>query len=179
MFITGSCPMRDHNNNLMEFVKNPHLMRVFTSFGDNLTYPPVYWYEGDYIFPYLREIIEKKNIEMIIGYSAGGYPGFHLCNKYKLKGLHFNPAIASSSEAPTLQTLPDDYKNIPVFGEQTIIIGEKDRKWRGGVDAHLVINYLDEIGFEAAGGEILIIPDLVHEVPLDLFRMAFDYFKHK
>lgn len=174
MFITGSCPMRDKDNNLMPFVRSPYFEETFTMFGDELIYPSIYWYEGDYLFPLLESIVENKKPDMIIGYSAGGYLGFHLCNKYKLKGLHFNPAIASTSEAPTLQILPDEYKDIPIFNDQMMIIGEKDRKWRGGVDGHLVIKYLDSIGFS---GEINIIPDLEHGVPIQLFEMAFKYFR--
>jgi hypothetical protein len=179
MFITGSCNMRDKYNNLIPFEKEPFFIKTFTAFGDELVYPEIYWYEGDYLFPYLEKIVEKEHIDMIIGYSAGGHLGFHLCNKYKIKGLHFNPAIASTSEAPTLQTLPEDYKDIPVFGDQMMIIGERDRKNIGGVDAHLVIDFLLKVGFEEAGGEIMIIPGLEHSVPGPLFKMAFDYFREQ
>ena len=179
MFITGSCPMRDDENNLMPFVRNQYFIDTFTMFGDELIYPTIYWYEGDYLFHLLENIVEKKKPDMIIGYSAGGYLGFHLCNKYKIKGLHFNPAIASTSEAPTLQKLPDDYNDVPVFGNQVMIIGDQDKKWKGGVDSHLVIKYLKDKSFESAGGEIIIIPDLEHSVPISLFKMAFEYFRKK
>jgi len=179
MFITGSSPMRDENNKLIKFVRNPFFNKLFTSYGDRLIYPVIYWYEGDYVIPYLEKIIEDKNVDMLIGYSAGGYPGYYLCNKYKLKGLHFNPAIAASSEAPRLQSLTDGCFESPVFGDQMMIIGERDRRNRGGVDAHLVLNFLDSVGFEDAGGEILIIPELEHRVPPSIFRMAFDYYMNR
>ncbi len=177
MFITGSCWMRDKQNNLLPFVKSQGFIDTFTMFGDQLVYPEIYWYEGDYLFPYLEKIVEKENIDLIIGYSAGGHPGFHLCNKYKIKGIHFNPAIASSSEAPTLQILPEDYKNLPIYGDQVMVIGSEDKKYKGGVDSHLVVRYLEQKGFEAAGGEILIIPGLEHAVSLQLFKMAFEYYR--
>jgi len=174
MFITGSCRMRDEQNNLMPFVRSQHFINVFTMFGDKLIYPEIYWYEGDVLFPHLEKIIEKEHPDMIIGYSAGGHLGFHLCNKYNLKGLHFNPAIASTSEAPTLQRLPQDYLDIQVNNDQMMIIGERDRKYNGGVDGHLVISYLESKKFN---GQILIIPGLEHDVPLQLFKMAFEYFR--
>lgn len=160
----------------MPFEKSPYFEHVFTMFGDKLIYPPVYWYEGDYMFPYFEEIIEKEKIDLIIGYSAGGHCGFHLCNKYKIKGIHFNPAIARTSEAPTLQILPKSYKNFPVHYDQVIVIGEEDRKWKGGVDGQLVLQYLKSIQFDKKG-EIIIIPDLEHAVPIGIFKMVFEYYK--
>lgn len=174
MYIEGSCWMRDKKGNLKPFNRSKGLTSLLTSFGDKLIYPEVYWYEGDYLFPYLEKILEEEKIDLIIGYSAGGYTGFHLCNKYKIKGIHFNPAIASTSEAPTLQLLPEDYKNIPIFNEQAMIIGERDRKYRGGVDGQLVIKYLESNGFK---GNINIIPELEHSVPLELFEGAFKYYR--
>jgi len=177
MFITGSCWMRDEQNNLLPFERSQGFIDTFTMFGDQLVYPEIYWYEGDYLFPYLENILEKEKIDLIVGYSAGGYPGFHLCNKYKIKGIQFNPAIASTSEAPTLQILPEEYKNLPVFGDQIMVIGAEDRKWKGGVDGHLAVKYLESKGFEAAGGEILVVPELEHGVPLGLFKMVFEYYR--
>lgn len=174
MFLTGSRWMRDEQNKLIPFEKSPAIVKTFTMFGDEIIYPEIYWYEGDYLFPYLEEIVEKDKPDLIVGYSAGGYPGFHFCNKYKIKGLHFNPAFASTSEAPTLQTLPDDYKNIPIYDGQAMIIGEKDRKYRGGVDGQLVIKYLNDKGFK---GDINIIPGLEHEVSIRLFKMAFKHYR--
>jgi len=176
MFLTGSCWMRDKQNNLLPFVRSEDFINAFTAHGDQLVYPPIYWYEGNYMFPYLEKIIENNNIDLIIGYSAGGHPGFHLCNKYKIKGIHFNPAIAITSEAPTLQILPDDYKNIQPFKEQVMVIGAEDRKHKGGVDGHLVVRDLEKMGFDN-GGEILIIPGLAHDVPIQMFTIVFDYYR--
>jgi hypothetical protein len=175
MFITGSAWMRDENWNLKPFIRDPYFTRTFTMFGDRLIYPEIYWYEGDYIFPYLERIIEKEKIDLIISYSAGGHPGFHLCNKYKIRGIHFNPAIASTSEAPTLQILPEEYKNIPFFPEQVIILGENDKRPEG-VDAHLVLKYLEGIGFDEKS-EILIVPQLGHGVPIPIFKMIFEHYR--
>jgi hypothetical protein len=176
MFISGSVWMRDKDNNLLPFIKSPHFTRVFTMFGDQLIYPEVYWYEGNYLFQYLEDIVEKEKPDLIIGYSAGGHLGFHLCNKYKIKGIHFNPAIAPTSEAPTLQILPEDYKDIPINYDQVMVLGENDRKWRGGVDTHLVLKYLETIGFDEKG-EIFLIPGLEHEVPLSIFKMVFELYR--
>lgn len=176
MYISGSCWMRDDEGNLKPFNRNSDLERLFTSFGDELIYPEIYWYEGDYLFPYLERIVEKEKVELIIGYSAGGYIGFHLCNKYKIKGIHFNPAIAPTSEAPTLQILPNDYKNIPIFSDQIIVIGEEDRLSIGGVDGHLVYEYLERRGF-IEEGEVIIIPKIKHAIPFNIFKMIFEYFK--
>lgn len=176
MFINGSCWMRDEAGNLLPFVRDPHFTKTFTMFGDQLIYPEIYWYEGNYLFPYLEKIVEKEKIDLIVGYSAGGHPGFHLCNKYKIRGIHFNPAIASTSEAITLQILPEEYKHIPFFPEQVILLGEDDRKWNGGVDAHLVLKYLENIGFDEKG-EIVIVPQLGHGVPISIFKMMFEYYR--
>jgi hypothetical protein len=176
LFISGSVRTRDDFGRLIPFEKSPHFEHLFTMFGDELIYPPVYWYEGNYLFPFMEEIVEKEKPDVIIGYSAGGHLGFHLCNKYKIKGIHFNPAIARTSEAPTLQILPEDYKNIPINYDQVIVIGEEDRKFRGGVDGHLVHTYLQSIGFDKKG-EIILIPDLGHSVPLGIFKMVFEYFR--
>ena len=179
MFLTGSCWMRDKEGHLLPFVRSQGFIDIFTMFGDQLVYPPIYWYEGNYMFPYLEKIIEKEHVDLIVGYSAGGHPGFHLCNKYKIKGIHFNPAIAYTSEAPTLQILPNEYKANPMFGEQVMVIGGEDRKYKGGVDGHLVLRMLEEKGFESAGGEILIVPGLAHDVPHPIFKMVFEHFRQQ
>jgi len=167
--------MRDKEGKLLPFVRNPHFIKAFTSFGDNLVYPPLYWYEGNYMFPYLEKIVEKEHPDLIIGYSAGGHTGFHLCNKYKIKGIHFNPAIAHTSEAPTLQIATDEYKNLSVFNDQVIVLGENDRKDRGGVDAHHVLTLLEQKNFN---GEILVIPEMGHEVPINIFKILFEYYRN-
>lgn len=176
MFLTGSCWMRDKMGNLLPFIRSPHFIKTFTSFGDDLVYPELYWYEGNYMFPYLEKIIEKEHPDLIIGYSAGGHIGFHLCNKYKIKGIHFNPAIASTSEAPTLQIATDEYKNLPIFDDQVMVIGDRDRKSMGGVDGHLVLDFLEKSNFN---GEVLVIPELEHDVPINLFKMVFEYYRNE
>lgn len=178
MFITGSIWMRDDDNNLLPFIKSQNLVKIFTSYGDELVYPEIYWYEHEngYLFPYLEKIIEDEKIDLIIGYSAGGYPGFYLCNKYKINGIHFNPSMASTSEAPTLQTLPIEYKEMEIFNNQSIIIGEDDCLMNGGVDGHLVQEFLYENNFK---GDIIVIPNVEHIIPLELFKVAFDYYRSK
>jgi hypothetical protein len=168
--------MRDKMGNLLPFIRSPHFIKTFTSFGDDLVYPELYWYEGNYMFPYLEKIIEKEHPDLIIGYSAGGHIGFHLCNKYKIKGIHFNPAIASTSEAPTLQIATDEYKNLPIFDDQVMVIGDRDRKSMGGVDGHLVLDFLEKSNFN---GEVLVIPELEHDVPINLFKMVFEYYRNE
>lgn len=170
LFITGSVPPE------YGFSKSKGIVKILTQFDDDLVYPPLYWYNGDYIFPHVQKIIESQNIDAIVGYSAGGHISYHLSNKYQIPALSLNPAIARTSEAPTLQTVTDDISNSPICDKQLIVIGKNDRKYAGGVDGHLVEKELNMNGF---GGKIFVVPGVHHSISYRLFNKSFKYFYEK
>jgi len=179
LFINGSRDWLKGDLSLNVYRRNQDTSNILSQFGHHVIYGSVYWRAGEIIFEDMREIIENNNIKAIVGNSAGGYVAFYLSNKYRIPAMSINPAMCSTSEAPILQPLPDDMKNLPLFPKQLVIVGDKDSKASGGVDMNLVVDYLKEIGFEEKGGEMLILKDTRHRISKEQFNTAFEYFYKK
>jgi hypothetical protein len=179
LYINGSRPLLKDDLTLVVNRSNQNTSNIVSQFGDRIIYGNVYWRAGEMIFDDMMEIIENNNIKAIIGNSAGGYTSFYLSNKYKIPALSINPAMCSTSEAPTLQPLPADVKAAPLYPKQIVIIGDKDSKAVGGVDGELVMNDLKKMGFEEKGGEIIIYRDTYHRISKEQFDKAFKYFYKK
>jgi pimeloyl-ACP methyl ester carboxylesterase len=179
LFINGSREWLKDDLSLNIYRRNQKTSNILPQFGHHVIYGNVYWRAGDIIFEDMREIIENHNIKAIVGNSAGGYAAFYLSNKYKIPAMSINPAMCSTSTAPTLQPLPDDMKNLPLFPKQLIVVGDKDSKVNKGVDMNLVVEYLNKIGFEEKGGTILTLEDTYHKISKEQFDMAFKVFYKK
>ena len=152
---------------------------ILSQFGDIVHYPLIHWRGGDMIFDEVEEIIEEKNIDVLVGYSAGGFISYYMSNKYKIPNLSINPAMAPTSEAPRLQTVPDEARKASICGKQLIVIGEEDSLANGGVDGDLVVKDLRNKGFEESGSEFLFLPGVRHRLDYDQFNDAFVYFYKK
>lgn len=178
LFINGSRGWLKDDLSLNIYRRNQDSSNILSQFGDHVIYGGVYWRAGEIIFDDMREIIENNNIVAIVGNSAGGYTSFYLSNKYKIPAMGINPAMCSTSEAPTLQPLPEDIKVAPLYPKQLVIIGDKDSKKVGGVDGELTMKMLKEMRFEEKGGEILIVP-AEHKITREQFDNAFKHFYKK
>lgn len=179
LYINGSRGWLKDDLSLNIYRKDQITSGILSQFGDHVIYGSVYWRAGEIIFEDMSEIIENNNIKAIIGNSAGGYASFYLSNKYKIPAMSINPAMADTSEAPTLQPVPEDIKRYPVYPKQLIVAGELDTKESGGVDMNLVLEYLDKIGFEQKGGEIITLPNTYHRISGEQFDSAFKHFYKK
>ena len=180
LYLIGSGPELTSKGKLNIPRRNQRIYNVLSQFGDNVFYPSLYYRGGDILFYEVQEIIDNEDIDILIGNSAGGLLSFYLSNKLKIPALSINPAICSTSEAPRLQTIPEEAKNATINGKQLIVIGEKDAKSIGrGVDGHLTIDMLKEMRFEENGGEILILPDTFHRLSSEQFNEVFVHFYKK
>jgi hypothetical protein len=176
LFINGSSGWLKDDLSLNINRRNQLRSNILSQFGDQVIYGSVYWRAGEIIFEEMIEIMESRNVKAVVGYSAGGYISFHLSNYYKVPAMSVNPAMASTSEAPILQPLPDEFKNIPIYGKQLVVVGEKDTKADHGVDMPLVVEDLKKMGFENKGGEFLFLKDTYHRVSPEQFDSCFKYF---
>jgi len=179
LFINGSRGWLKDDLSLNIYRRNQDTSNILSQFGHHVIYGNVYWRAGEIIFEDMREIIESHNVKAIVGNSAGGYTSFYLSNKYRIPAMGINPAMCATSEAPTLQPVPEDIKSCPLYPKQLIIIGDKDTKAAGGVDGELTMKMLKEIGFEEKGCEILIYPDTYHKISREQFDNAFKHFYKK
>lgn len=177
LFINGLRDWFKDDMSLNIYRRNQTTSNILSQFGHHLIYGMVYWRAGDMIFDDMMEIIENNNIKAIVGHSAGGYASFQLSNGYKIPAMSINPAMASTSEAPILQTSP--FKNMPIFHKQLIVAGDKDTKANKGVDMELVIKDLKEKEFEEKGGEIIILKDTYHRISEQQFDSCFKHFYQK
>lgn len=179
LFINGSRPWFNDKGALNINRRKQSTSNILSQFGDHLIYGDVYWRAGEMIFDDMMEIIENNNVVALVGNSAGGYVSFNLSNRYKIPALSINPAMASTSEAPVLQPLPEDVKNSPLFPKQLVIAGDKDTKANHGVDMHLVLEDLKKMRFEERGGEIMVLKDTYHRISNEQFNTAFRHFYKK
>lgn len=176
LYINGSRPLLKEDGSLNVNRRSQLIYNRLSQFGDNVIYPSVYWKGGEMIFDEMIEIVENNNIKAIVGNSAGGYVSFYLSNGYNIPSMSINPAMASTSEAPTLQPVPSNIKNSPLNSKQLIVIGDKDTKADRGVDGSLVMKDLKNMGF---GGEILILENTYHRLSNEQFDETFKYFYKK
>lgn len=179
LYLIGSRSELTSNGKLNIPKPNQSIYKILSQFGDKVEYPILYWRGGNMLFDEIDEIIKEKSINVLVGNSAGGFLSFYFSNKYKIPSLSINPAFAPNSEAPILQTLPSDIKDASLCGKQLVVIGDKDSKSIGGVDGQLVINHLNNIGFEEKGGEILILPNTKHHLTDQQFNSVFKHFYKK
>lgn len=178
LYISGTRTTIDINGNHLPFDRNIAKQYILSQFGDKVIDAEVYWDRGDYMAEYLSNIIETKNINAIIGYSAGGYIGFYLCNKYKMPGFQINPALTPNAMAPKLQSLDSAMEKAPINYNQLILLGAKDRKDMGGVDFDLSLKFFKKIKFEENGGEIIIESEMEHRITDQKLEEYFKYFRN-
>lgn len=183
LYLGGSAPELNRKGKLIVRRGKQSLYSILSTFGDDVLAPKIYWHGGNYLFDEISDIIETENIKALVGNSAGGLLSFYLSNRYKIPAMSINPAIAPTSEAPTLQIIPDDVIMSKLNPNQLIVIGEEDRKsnWKKGgqVDTHLVLSMLKELKFEEKGGTIIIYPDTYHSISNWQFRESFKIFYEK
>ena len=177
LFVNGSRPLLKDDGGLVVNRRNQDTSNILSQFGEYVIYANAYWRGGEMVFDDMIEIIENNNIKAIVGNSAGGYVSFQLSNKYKIPAMSINPAMASTSEAPTLQ--PSPFENEPLFPKQLVVAGEKDTKVNFGVDMHLVIEDLKKMNFEEKGGTIVMLPDTAHRISPAQFNTTFRQFYKK
>lgn len=173
--IQGSSREVDDQGNLISFQIGDKV-DIMKKYGDNVITPMTYWYSDFNLFKTVNEYVLKNKIDAIIGNSAGGYMAFYFSNFYKIPTLLLNPALASTSEAPTIQKLPDDFYKAPTFNKQMVLIGNRDLKIRGGVDFHLVLEFLQNKGFFKVGNKMYLEQGMSHRVSLEIFEKYFDKF---
>ena len=173
--IQGSTREVDTQGNPIPF-EISNKVPIMKKYGDNVITPVVRWYSDPNLFKTINDVIEKNDIGAIVGNSAGGYLAFYLSNYYEIPSLMLNPAVAPTSEAPTIQKVPSDFIESPIFNKQMVIIGNRDLKKRGGVDFNLVVDFFQQKGFFKVGNKMFLEQGMSHWVPNDIFEKYFDKF---
>jgi len=149
---------------------------IMSKYGYEVITPVARWFSDPNLFKTVHDEIEKHKIDAILGNSAGGYMAFYLSNYYKIPALLLNPAIASTSTAPTIQKMPVEFYKAPTFNKQLVLIGNRDSKKIGGVDFHLVLEFLQSRDFFKVGNKMYLEQGMFHGVPDDIFEKYFDKF---
>jgi len=151
-------------------------VKIMEKYGEVIT-PEVRWYSNSKLFDLMNNIITNNKIDAIFGNSAGGFLSFYLSNYYKIPTFMVNPAIANTSEAPTLQKLPNEVLNASIYDKQMVVLGNSDLKMKGGVDFHLVIDFLSTKGFfKQKTNKMFIEEGMKHSMSLNIFEKYFDKF---
>lgn len=163
------------DDNLDVYGKDDKTLKILSQFGNKILHGSIDWKSSEYQIDEIRRIIDNNNIVGIVGFSAGGYVSFNLSNEYDIPALSINPAMASTSSAPTLQPI----RKSSLFPDQIVVIGEEDTKDLKGVDGELVKNDLEKMKFEDMGGEVVILEDTRHLITNEQFDGVFKHFYKK
>jgi hypothetical protein len=122
-------------------------------------------YRGGLVFGFLSdEIIDKENIQGIVGHSMGGYLAYYLSNKNKIPCLMFNPAFGS--ENLYLQPIPDYDKELPLYRNQIAVIGSEDKD----VPTENQLQFLEKTKAK------LFVEEMGHDVPDNIKVKYFNEF---
>ena len=173
--IQGSRREVDKEGNSIPFEISDKV-EIMEKYGDEVITPVARWYSNPSLFKTVNDEIEKQQIDAIIGNSAGGYLAFYLSNYHKIPVLLLNPALATTSEAPNIQSMPKEFLEAPIYNKQMVLIGNRDLKIRWGVDFHLVLEFLQSKDFFEVGNKMYVEQGMSHSVPNDIFEKYFDRF---
>ena len=108
------------------------------------------------LFDSIYNQLVGQNIKLIIGSSMGGYLGYCLCKKLGVRGLLFNPALASNS-------LGIQFDKGQLKPHLDIVIGQFDKV----VNPQLTIDWLIEN--EDPTTYSLFYEGIEHRIPIDVF----------
>jgi hypothetical protein len=175
--IQGSRREIDEQGNKIPFeISNKSI--IMKKYGFNVITPETYWYSDSNLYETIKKEIDNNQIDAIMGNSAGGYMGYYLSNFYNLPCLLLNPALAKTSEAPTIQKLPENIINSNDNGNKLIVIGNRDLKVRHGVDFNLVLEFLQSKNFfNIKTNKLFVEQGVSHSISIELFEKYFIKFK--
>lgn len=173
--IQGSRKEIDNNGNIIPFEISDKV-KVMEKYGYNVITPVARWYSDPNLFNTVNNEIKNNKIDAIIGNSAGGYMAFYLSNFYRIPTLMLVPALASTSEAPKIQKMPEEFYKSPIYNKQMVVIGNRDLKIRHGVDFHLSLDFLQSKGFFEVGNKMYVEDGMSHHINLKTFEKYFDKF---
>ena len=117
-------------------------------------------------FQLLDKAIIENEITHIVGSSMGGYLGFYLAHKHQLPCLLFNPALTERSVQLEVEKVDNECP------ERIIVLGIKDEI----VNPNDTMRFLEKTEFIATKHELILNQTLEHQIPLDVFRKAVQYF---
>ncbi len=113
------------------------------------------------LFDYLSGLIEKENIQGVVGHSLGGYLAYYLSNRHHIPSLLFNPYFGTKN---SLQPISNDVKALSPYSNQTIVIGSKDEEKPSK----------EQMSIFEDGGCHIFIENIGHDIP---DKIKIKYFK--
>jgi len=114
------------------------------------------------IFPFLTQMMEDFEPELIIGSSMGGYTALMLGALYNIPVVAFNPAVHSRTFNPKYPKFVKEH-----FPQNArIILGEEDTV----INPKKTLEYLkDKVKFTHPNIKIEHVDKMGHRIPLDIF----------
>jgi len=174
--IQGLRKETDDKGNHLPFVIS-NRSDIMESYGNKVVTPVANWFSDKNLFETINKEFQKQKFDAILGNSAGGYMTFYFSNYYRVPALMLNPALASTSLAPTIQKMPKEFYDAPIYDKQMVLVGNRDLKIRnGGVDFHLVIEFFQSKGFFKVGNKMYVEEGMSHQVPTKVFIKIFEKF---
>lgn len=130
--------------------------------------PDMDYFANPKMIEWLINEYQNKEIDVIIGSSMGGFAGYYVAMVLNCKALLFNPALARRS---TFQEIPN--RQIPKSGSNfQIVMGFEDTV----VPMKETLEFLKENAFKTTFYNLKLIPNLEHQIPIDVFENQIDAF---
>lgn len=141
---------------------NPNKIKILEEAGLEVIAPEIdYEKEQAAVYPRIKALMEKEQIEVLVGSSMGGFMAYWLARELNLPALLFNPALHFESMQPFIPKLDSKY-HPPLF----VCSGEKDKT----VHPKLLREYLNKEHGDDSNLRIISASWLAHQIDLQTFR---------
>lgn len=139
------------------------LPRLFRTFGfSTIHYPEIVydreWYKDKCKSMFNRELKSIENIDLIVGFSLGGYTAFELAGYLKKDLILVNPAIDRSKTLLDIKSfdvpIKRDFKGVEVY------LGSEDDL----IDGNWTIDYLNKLNVDS---DIYVVNGMGHNTYLE------------
>ena len=145
----------------------PNLLRKY---GFNrVHYPEINyqreWYKDKCKSMFNRELNAIKHVDLLIGFSLGGYTAFELAGYTGKNLMLVNPAIDRSKTLLNIKSYDVPFKRN--FGNVEAYLGTKDDL----IDKQWTIDYLKKLNVQS---DIYLVPGMEHDTYIDEFEGILD-----
>jgi hypothetical protein len=144
---------------------NPERISYLKSLGYRNIYYPFIDFEDEWDYDkgkslFYSEVNALKNVDIIIGFSLGGYLAFELAGYLSKDLILVNPAIDRSKTKLAIKSFDIEPKRN--FKKVEVFLGTADAL----IDKNIPINYLKELNIKA---DISMVEGMEHGTPINYF----------
>lgn len=146
----------------------PEKMNLLAPKTNTLYYPTLDYFNHPNLFGWLLEEVKKREIDYIVGSSAGGLMGYWLAKHTGCNALLFNPALAKFELRRDIAKYKTNLDDLPAKSYfLDIVIGEKDDT----IIPQTTLDFLEK-NENPQNYRLHFRTDLGHRIDIDTFAWA-------